>query len=382
MQRILGRIRGESSGPSLVVMAGIHGNEITGPRAAQAVLGRIRKDALPVHGEVIFVSGNLKALETNQRFIDVDLNRAWTPERVARVSAGQEQQAEDEELRKLLAIFADVVSAARGPIHFIDLHTSSAEGAPFLTVGDTLRNREFARKIPLPMMLGLEDQIDGSLLEFLNNFGFVTVGVEAGQHVADSSADRHEAVLWLALVAAGILDVNRAPALEPYRKLLKDASSGVPTVLEVRHRHSIESQDGFRMEPGFTNFQPIVKGQQLATDRNGPIFCKEDGRILLPLYQGQGDDGFFISREFRAFWLHASRVLRRMRVGRIVHLLPGVRRHPDRPGVLQINTRVARVYPLEIFHLLGFRKLRETDGQLWVSRRKYDLSAPRRISFG
>mgnify|MGYP000107882312 CR=1 FL=1 len=73
---------------------------------------------------------------------------------------------------------------ARGPIHFVDLHTSSAPGPPFLTVGDTLRNRRFSRGFPLPLLLGLEEQVDGSLLEYLNNHGFVTLGVEAGEHEA------------------------------------------------------------------------------------------------------------------------------------------------------------------------------------------------------
>ena len=64
----------------------------------------------------------------------------------------------------------------------------------------------------------------------------------------------------------------------------------------------------------------------------------------------------------------------------LMPLLPGVRAHPERPEVLMVDTRVARWFPLEIFHLLGYRKLRRNGEGLFVSRRRYDLSAPREIS--
>jgi succinylglutamate desuccinylase len=48
------------------------------------------------------------------------------------------------------------------------------------------------------------------------------------------------------------------------------------------------------MLPGFNNFDKIVKGQPLAKDKNGPIYASIDGYILMPLYQKQGEDGFFI----------------------------------------------------------------------------------------
>ena len=38
MKRIVGRITGKDSGPSLIAMTGLHGNEIAGVRAAQRVL--------------------------------------------------------------------------------------------------------------------------------------------------------------------------------------------------------------------------------------------------------------------------------------------------------------------------------------------------------
>jgi len=188
-------------------------------------------------------------------------------------------------------------------------------------------------------------------------------------------------VLWLTIVATGILREEHAPDLTPLRELLREASRGVPPVIEVRHRHAISNGDGFRMQPGYFNFRPVSEGELLGHDRQGPVHSPSDGLILLPLYQGQGDDGFFVSREVPPFWLRVSAVLRRSRVNRLMRFLPGVRRDPDNPEVLIVDTRVVRVYPLEIFHLSGFRKVRQSGSLLTVTRRRYDLDPPRQISF-
>jgi len=98
--------------------------------------------------------------------------------------------------------------------------------------------------------------------------------------------------------------------------------------------------------------------------------------VLLPLYQALGDDGFFLGREVRSFWLKLSAMLRRLRVGDYVHWLPGVRRDPGNDMQLLVNTQIARILPLQVFHLLGFRKRRWSGKDLVVSRRRYDMCGP------
>ena len=382
-ERVFGRHVGDRGGPTLIVMTGLHGNETAGGAAARRVLDALERQRPAVRGRFVCLAGNLRALHERTRFIDADLNRQWTAGRVKELTAGRvtKPAAEDEEQLALIAAIRDEVGSASGPFYFLDLHTSSAPGPPFLTVGDTLRNRNFASRFPLPIILGLEEQIDGSLLEFLSNYGFVTLGVEAGQHIAPESVDRHEALLWLALVAAGILDDADLNDAAGIRARLWAAGAGIPRVIEVRHRHAITAQDEFRMEPGFSNFQRVAKGRELGRDRHGPVLAAESGLILLPLYQGKGDDGFFIAREVRPFWLAVSAALRRLRLGGVIRWLPGVRQDGDAPESFAADTRIARFYPLEVFHLLGFRKQRKSGARLVVSRRRHDLKPPRQIDF-
>ena len=378
---LIASIRGSLPGPTLIVVGGIHGNEPAGVLAAERVRVRMQRRKAVLQGEVVLIRGNTRALEQRVRYIDADLNRQWTIEN-ARAAGSETQDTPDvSELREqseMLTIVKEVISRARGEIYFLDLHTTSAHGQPFATVGDTLRNRRFALTFPLTIVLGLEEQIDGTMLEYMNNLGVITMGVEAGQHEAMTSVDHHEAVIWNASVSTGNFRREDVPELDQSRSLLKRASGG-RRVVEVRHRHAIVPEDHFKMEPGFKNFQAVRRGQMLAQERTGEIKARETGLILLPLYQPLGDDGFFLARDVKRFWLNLSALLRKLTVGHYVHHLPGVRRDPDNENVLIINTRIARILPLQVFHLLGFRRLRWTDKYLVVTRRAYDLVGPAKI---
>ena len=378
-RRIIGSLGGDRDGPTLVCVGGIHGNEISGILALERVF-RVLNDRRPAfRGELVGIAGNLSALSEDCRFVDEDLNRIWMPERVAEITSGTDPRngsVEAAEMRELLSALQDAFGRARGDVHFMDLHTSSAFGAPFVLLGDTLRNRALAFKFPVPVILGLEEQIDGVLLEYVNTLGHITLGFEAGQHDDDTSLENQESAVWIALLAAGNIRPGEVPEADEARARLADLVDHLPSVLEIRYRHGIEPDDAFKMREGYQNFQRVKAGEVVAHDRRGEIRVRSSGRILLPLYQGQGNDGFFLAREIRPFWLKVSAMLRHLHVHNLVPWLPGVRRHRDQPHTFIVNRHVARWWVLQIFHLLGFRKKRLVGNELIVSRRMYDLRGP------
>jgi succinylglutamate desuccinylase len=123
------------------------------------------------------------------------------------------------------------------------------------------------------------------------------------------------------------------------------------------------------MTPGFVNFQAVERGGLLANDRRGEVRAPFPARVLLPLYQALGDDGFFLGRSVRPFWLQVARFLRWLKLDRIVHWLPGVRRDPDDRNSILVNPAVARWFVTELFHLLGFRRMSRRGDRLRFSRR-------------
>ena len=381
-RHFIGSITGINPGPTLFVIGSIHGNEPAGATAARNIFPTLQKYQSSMAGEVILLVGNTRGLSRGVRYIDADLNRLWTQENVALLKAASHRhqtRSEESEVDELLEHFERAAGRATGEVYYLDLHTTSAHGLPFATVGDTLRNRKFAMNFPTTIVLGLEEQIEGTMLEYVNNLGAVTMGFEAGQHNAPSSVEHDEAVIWIAMIAAGLLRPEETPEFKRSLAILENGSGGA-RIVEVRHRHAISPNDEFNMEPSFENFQAVEHGQILAQDRQGPIRAMESGMVLMPLYQKLGDDGFFLGRTVKPFWLKLSSLLRKLRVGDYVHLLPGVRRQGTDGRSFVVDTRIARVLPLQVFHLLGFRKRRWSKNVLIVSRRRYDLAGPARPS--
>ena len=299
--RIAGLVRGTEPGPTLIVVGGLHGNEPSGLVAASRVLSTVGGVAAEgaFRGELVVLSGNRAALPLGKRYIERDLNRGWTRGRMRGLRELGEavlRVPEDLEQLDLERTIAEFRGGARGPAYLLDLHTTSAAGIPFGMVGSSPEDARFARHFPLPVIGGLLGALEGVMLDYMSAEGVVTLGVEAGQNEDPASADRHEAVIWIALVASGIVREAAVPRLERFRTLLRDAALARPERIEVFHRHPIAPEDEFRMEPGFANIAPVEKGQLLARDRRGEIRAPEPCLVLLPLYQTLGDDGFFLGR--------------------------------------------------------------------------------------
>lgn len=370
-ERVIGRAFGESPGPTLLCVAGLHGNEPAGVLGLRRVFQTLeRRGPLP-RGELVGLAGNLTALRSGQRFCDTDLNRLWAPRRVTRLKReGPDQKAGVEALEQheLIQEMDKIFARARGPILVIDLHTTSGPGAPFAVLNDTLPNRRFALDFPVTVVLGVAENLGGTLLDYINVLGHVNVGFEAGQHEDPQAIAHAEAAIWVALAASEIIQ-DTWPEVPRSRATLAAARGKLPRAVQVRYRHPVDAADRFRMEPGFQNFESVQLGQLLARDREGEIRSKSAGRLLMPLYQHLGEDGFFVIREFNPIWLRISAILRRLRLDSVVRWLPGVRRHPKRPDTLVVDRRLARWHSLDFLHLLGFRKQRAVGHLIFISRR-------------
>ena len=124
------------------------------------------------------------------------------------------------------------------------------------------------------------------MLEFFNDRGHVTLGLEGGRHEDEDSVDRIEAAVWLALEAAGMVpDPRGAECMAAARGLLARLTLDLPRVLEVRHRHFVGPDDRFDMRPGYASFQEVTANEHVADDESGPVITTDTGLILMPLYQ-------------------------------------------------------------------------------------------------
>ncbi len=380
LPRLIGEYGGSEPGPRLIFLGGVHGNEPAGIIALERVLKTLHAAKPPFRGKMLALRGNLTAIARSTRYVDEDLNRIWTPPRLKALAEcppkGNAETVEEKEQRELFSIFHPILSDYRTPVCLVDLHTTSSESPPFLILADTIRNRKLVRQLPAPLILGMEELLEGTILNYAGDLGISALAFEAGQHRQQRSVEHHVAAIWILLAAAGCLAAAHVPGFEAHRALLAEAVTGLSRVFEVRFRYGIQPGEDFRMEPGYWNFRKIKRSEALAGGRAGEIRSPFNGHIFMPLYQSQGNDGFFIIRPLAGFWLKLSEWLRRLKVEKLLPFLPGISQNPSAPFELQVNPTIARWHMLEIFHLLGYRRARIEGRRLIFMKRRYDIHGP------
>ena len=358
-------------GPTLLVTGGVHGNEPAGVKAAARVLSALRAREPQLRGRFVALRGNLAALAAGRRYLGRDLNRGWSAAAIAatRQRAPADRSPEDQEQLALIDAFLEIERSATGPVVFLDLHTSSAAGSPFLCLADTVDNRRLGMMTGVPVILGIEESLAGASLEWFADRGVAGLAVEGGQHDCETAVDNHEAVLWELLTRLGMLP-PRFIDLEPHRARLRAAVGDAPPIVEITHRREIAPEDDFQMEPGFVNFSPVEKGQLLAKDRRGALRASRDGYVMLPLYQELGDDGYFLARRVPRPWIWLTQAVRRLRLGGLLAMWPGITRDSCDRDTLLVRPGIARGVVVELLHLLGFRKQSRRADRLAFSRRR------------
>ncbi|MGD8747747.1 MAG: succinylglutamate desuccinylase/aspartoacylase family protein [Balneolaceae bacterium] len=299
-ERIIGALEGAADGPTVILMAGMHGNESAGVQAVSKVLDMLTGTQSHFRGTVIGLRANINALEQNVRYVDEDMNRIWFPailDQIRNTPGHKLDSSERFEIKQLLKILDGLKQPDDYPTILADVHTFSAEGWMFSITSSKPRQRELLSKLHVPMVFGIEETLRGTALGYYQKQGFVSFGLEGGQHDNKLTLYNTTASLLLLLQASGCIDKEDVSEIEEFRGHLKSHTQNLPVETKLVYQHIIQPNDDFEMRPGFKNFQPVKKGEWLASDRAGKIVARCDGYILMPLYQSQGNDGFFIIKE-------------------------------------------------------------------------------------
>ncbi|RMG80858.1 MAG: succinylglutamate desuccinylase [Bacteroidetes bacterium] len=306
MERVIGRYTGADKGPLLIVFGGMHGNEPAGVEALEIMFRMLEVEprvnpSFRFKGRLLGVRGNLQALKKKKRFIRRDLNRLWVPEIVEKVRKADPETLcfEEREMREILDLVSrEIETYAPEKVVVLDIHTTTAFGGIFSIATDDPESLRIAVELHAPVITNMLEGhgLKGTSLHFFNtqNFGvnMVPVVFEAGQHSEQLSVNRSIAAITNCLRTIGCV---RAEDVENrHDSILIEYSKGLPKVAKLVMIHQIKNGDKFKMRPNYKNFQPVRKGEVLAYDKNGEIRAQTDGMVLMPLYQKQGDDGFFL----------------------------------------------------------------------------------------
>ena len=301
-ERLIGIFDEGHRGPLVIMTSGIHGNEKAGVKALEYLIKmleveHITNESFIFTGRLIAMKGNIQALESNKRYINRDLNRMFRNDLLKTILTKDERTGEEKELVEIIDLIKNSIADYHpDEIFVLDLHTTTATGGIFTIVNDSQEALRIGSDLKAPVIEGFLEGIKGTILHYLNADNFhqncTALCFEAGQHDDPLSVNRciAAAVNFLSSVGA----VERMHIEPRHHRILHENAAGLPVHCRLIYTHKIMDNDGFKMEPGFHNFDDISKGQILASDKNGIIYAPCTGKILMPLYQEQGEDGFFI----------------------------------------------------------------------------------------
>lgn len=355
VNRTIADLGDPSAGPTIIIVASLHGNELSGIAAAEQVKQELQ-DSAPLKGRLLALVGNTRAASQNVRFIGRDLNRSWTPSGIRSAQRAIQHQtgdAEDHEVTELKQAIDNAINDAHNnPVVLLDLHTTSAESIPFVAVEDRVNSRKLAVELGVTTVFGIESLLSGLLISHVLPRAHATIVFEAGQHDSPQSPERHAAAIRIALEHYQLTPPGSASAS---RALLKAASIEHGYMLEARDRHAITPAHKFIMNPGYQNFARVKQREPIAKDKHGIITAKRTGRLFMPLYQTQGEDGFFLVKKVSPSFWYTSAFARALKLRRHVQILPGVRKVQGADAFL-VDTTLARFLRRQVFALLGYRR--------------------------
>ena len=305
---IIGERSGSLPGPLLIVLTQIHGNEPAGKKAVESLFEIIdleytKNNNFDFRGKIVGVIGNLEASKKGVRFVDADLNRLWTNEKVEKIKNKDATSLNVEEIQqgRILEIINYYSSQDRDQQTVIlDIHTTTADGGVFIIPSEDNKSKKIAQHIKAPVLNGFLKDLSGTVLHYFQKSNFPDQDIcslcfEAGQHNHPDSVDYAlSAIIQCFTSIGGFYPEDVDP-----KHSQKLSMNHLPKEAELIYSHRINDGDNFSMREDkiYKNFDKISKDELLAFDKYGEIRSKEEGMILMPLYQKQGNDGFFIIKE-------------------------------------------------------------------------------------
>lgn len=281
-------------GRHVLVTALVHGNELCG---AWALKGLLDAGVRPRQGSLTLAFCNLAAFDRfdparpdASRFVDEDLNRQWSADRLAAGNTIERRRA-----RELLPFVerADWL---------LDLHSMHEPGEPLLLTGLHARNLELARRLQAPAHVVVDEgHRDGTRLRDFGRFGLAdgegagtrSLLIECGYHGDTGSRDVACDLTLRFLVEARALDAEGAAAALPgWRR----ADAGEQQVLRVSGGVTARSER-FRFLQAYEGLPVIPRAGTAIGDNDGePVATPYDDCVLVMPSTRQAREGVTVVR--------------------------------------------------------------------------------------
>lgn len=261
-------------GPSVMITALIHGNELCGAWALKEALA---SGLRPRRGALTLAFCNLAAFDRFDagnylvsRFVDEDLNRVWSDDKLAVPDTQERRRA------------AQILPWLKKADWLLDIHSMSNSDVPLQMSGVEQRNIDLALSLGNPGTIiadaghaaGVRMRDYGHFGETADN-GTRSLLIECGFHGAPAARDVAIDLMARFLRASGAFDDADLP------QTWFAAAGGEPQALRVTHAIAAESAD-FRFEQPWKGLEKLPKaGTIIGWSEGKPVTTPYDDCVLI-----------------------------------------------------------------------------------------------------
>lgn len=243
-----------TSKPIVTILAGVHGNEISGVRALKKAIS-----SLTIHtGTVHFIICNSKAIKEKKRFVDQDLNRLFLPSSLKKKlpnSANNEKKI----AKKLAPLLAKTD-------YLLDLHSSASPASPVFAICEP-HAYPIAENLPVNIIASGFDKLEpGATDRFVNLHKGIGICLELGYHNNPNGPSIGYNAIKKFLITIGVI----------HTKAFKEKKRKKYITFSTLYK----TKKNFLPAKSFKDFQSVKKGQTIGHDANTAIKAPADGLVL------------------------------------------------------------------------------------------------------
>jgi predicted deacylase len=270
------RFKSGQAGLRAAITALIHGNEVCGAWAASELLAWLHDGGSLLRGQLTVALCNLQAFDRfdpqqpdASRFVEEDLNRQWSADRLASGSTAERRRA------------AELLPWLQDADTLLDLHSMHEQGSALLMAGPLARNVAFARELGLGGHVVVDaGHADGTRLRDFGRFGDPQASarsllIECGHHGDPASRRVAQDAVYRLMTSTALASASSLPA--DWRL----DQTCAQWALEVTHAVVAQSMS-FRFARTFEDLECLpTRGTVIAHDQGKAIVTPYDDCVLV-----------------------------------------------------------------------------------------------------
>ncbi len=271
MEEEILQLTGKEGGPTSMILAGVHGNEMCGVEAIKRLLPflQIKK------GRVFIGFGNPKAIDRNARFTEVNLNRMFKSDELLSENEKKSYEYKRAQFLKKYLNQSDVL---------LDVHASFTPKSTAFIICEA-NAKDIVKYLSFDLMVSGIDEVEpGGTDYYMNSIGKIGICAECGYLGDERSTQAAEETVKAFLVARGHVDGEVKIQGQSFIKMYCLYST---------------KTDKFVLSRGFDDFENVSQGEVIGIDGAENVTAPKDSIILFARNRNKVGDEAFLLGEYR-----------------------------------------------------------------------------------